>query len=271
MEALTGEKLSVGPPYFNLATGPLALLLAAVMAAGPLLRWRRDNAKALLNRISIPILVAAAALFALALFTTGMSVLALLGLALAAGVGVASFAPLWKRNLRRTPIHTYGMIIAHFGIAVALVGMASESSFTEERLVAAKPGDEISVNQWKLKFEAIEPVAGPNWTALEARMTAQYGDGAVHEIQPQNRMFPTAQTQTSEAALLTRWNGQLYVVLGDGDNEGRWQVRVWWKPFVTLIWLGGILVAIGGFLAMIGRLRRGYKQRKQREFVEAML
>ena len=87
VEAVTGDKLSVGPPYFNLATGPLALMLVAVMAAGPLLRWRRDNPKALLNRISIPILIAAAALFALALFTTGMSILALLGLGLAAGGG----------------------------------------------------------------------------------------------------------------------------------------------------------------------------------------
>ena len=271
VEALTGDKLSVGPPYFNLATGPLALMLVAVMAAGPLLRWRRDNPKTLLNRISIPILITAAALFSLALFTTGMSVLALLGLALAAGVAVASFAPLWKRNLRRTPLHTYGMVLAHFGIAVALVGMACDSSFTEENLVAAKPGDEISINKWKLKFEAIEPMAGPNWTALESRITAQYGDGTVHEIKPQNRMFPAAQTQTSEAALLTRWNGQLYVVLGDGDSEGRWQIRVWWKPFVTWIWYGGILIALGGFMAMAGRLRRGYKQRKQREYAEAMV
>ncbi|MEQ8742820.1 heme lyase CcmF/NrfE family subunit [Parasphingorhabdus sp.] len=271
VEGLTGEKLSVGPPYFNLATGPLALMLVSVMAAGPLLRWRRDNPKALLNRISIPVLVVAAALFALVLFTTGMSVLALLGLALAAGVAVASFAPLWKRSLRRTPLHTYGMVLAHFGIAVALAGMACESSFTEEMLVAAKPGDEITVNNWKLEFEAIEPVAGPNWTALEGRMTAQYDGGVLHEIKPQNRMFPAAQTQTSEAALLTRWNGQLYVVLGDGDSAGRWQVRVWWKPFVPLIWFGGILVALGGLLAMVGRLRRGYKQRKQRELVEAML
>ncbi|MFK7841402.1 MAG: heme lyase CcmF/NrfE family subunit [Sphingorhabdus sp.] len=271
VEAVTGDKLSVGPPYFNLATGPLALALVAVMAVGPLLRWRRDDPKTLLNRISIPILIVAVALFALVLFTADMSVLSLLGLALAAGIAVASFAPLWKRNLRRTPLHTYGMIIAHFGIAVALAGMASESSFTEERLVAATPGDEISVNNWKLKFEAIEPVAGPNWTALEGRITAQYGDGVIHEIEPQNRMFAAAQTQTSEAALLTRWNGQLYVVLGEGDSEGRWQIRVWWKPFVPLIWFGGILVALGGLLAMIGRLRRGYKQRKQREFVEAML
>tara|TARA_R110000772_G_scaffold39727_17_gene93207 strand:- start:67 stop:2004 length:1938 start_codon:yes stop_codon:yes gene_type:complete len=271
VEALTDEKLSVGAPYFNLATGPLALILVAIMAMGPLLRWRRDNAKALLNRISIPIVITAGALFLLVLLTTGMSVLSLLGLALAAGVAVASFAPLWKRNLRRTPLHTYGMVIAHFGIAVALVGMASESSFTEEKLVAAKPGDEIIINKWKLKFEAIEPVAGPNWTALEARITAQYDGGKTVEIAPQNRMFASAQTQTSEAALLTRWNGQLYVVLGDGDAEGRWQVRTWWKPFVMLIWYGGILIALGGLLAIIGRLRRGYLQRKQKEYAELML
>ncbi len=271
VEALTDEKLSVGPPYFNLATGPVALLLVAIMAAGPLLRWRKDNAKALLNRISIPIVVTAAALFLLVLLTTGMSVLSLLGMALAAGIAVASFAPLWKRNLRRTPMHTYGMVIAHFGIAVALVGMASESSFTEEKLVAAKPGDEIVVNKWKMKFEAIEPVAGPNWTALESRITAQYDGGKTVEVTPQNRMFASAQTQTSEAALLTRWNGQLYVVLGEGDAEGRWQVRAWWKPFVTLIWYGGILVALGGVLAIVGRLRRKYLQRRQKEYAELVL
>jgi cytochrome c-type biogenesis protein CcmF len=271
VEGFTGEMISVGAPYFNLATGPIALILVAVMAIGPLLRWRRDKAMLVLNRVSIPVFLTAATLFALVLFTTSMSVLSLVGLALAAGIAVASFAPLWKRNLRRTPMHTYGMIIAHFGVAVALVGMASESSFTEEKLVAAKPGDELMVNDWKVKLHAIEPMAGPNWTALEARVTAQYANGTTYEIAPQNRMFPSAQTQTSEAALLTRWNGQLYVVLGDSDEQGRWQLRVWWKPFVTLIWFGGVLIALGGLLAMIGRLRRAVRQRKQRAYAEEWL
>ncbi len=271
VEAITDEKLSVGPPYFNLAAGPITLLLVAIMAAGPLLKWRRDNPRKLLNRLSIPILVTAAAAFLLVLLTTSMSIMSLLALALAAGIALASFAPLWKRNLRRTPMHTYGMVIAHFGIAVALVGMASESSFTEEKLVAAQPGTEIEVNKWKLKFEAIEPLAGPNWTALEARISAQYEDGKTVEITPQNRMFASAQTQTSEAALLTRWNGQLYVVLGDSDSEGRWQIRSWWKPFVTLIWYGGILVALGGLLAIVGRLRRSRRQRRSKEYAEAVL
>ncbi|SIO05480.1 cytochrome c-type biogenesis protein CcmF [Parasphingorhabdus marina DSM 22363] len=271
VEAITDEKLSVGPPYFNLAAGPITLLLVAIMAAGPLLKWRRDNPKKLLNRLSIPILVTAAAVFLLVLLTTSMSVMSLLAMGLAAGIALASFAPLWKRNLRRTPMHVYGMVIAHFGIAVALVGMASESSFTEEKLVAAQPGTEIEINRWNLKFEAIEPLAGPNWTALEARISARYDGGETVEITPQNRMFASAQTQTSEAALLTRWNGQLYVVLGEGDSEGRWQIRTWWKPFVTLIWYGGILVALGGLLAVVGRLRRSRRQRLQREYAEVMV
>ena len=270
-EATTGEKLSVGPPYFNLAAGPLALLLVAFMAAGPLLRWRRDKGGVLLTRMTIPILVTAIALLALVLLNTKMSILSLLGLAIAAGVAVASFAPLWKRNLRRTPLHTYGMVIAHFGVAVALIGMASESSFTQEKLVAAKPGDIIEVNKWQIKFQAVEPLAGPNWTALEGRMTVRYDNGPLHEITPQSRMFAEAQTETNEAALLTRWNGQLYVVLGEGDDAGRWQVRIWWKPFVMLIWYGGILISLGGLLAMAGRLRRGVLQRRQRSYAELAL
>ncbi len=263
VEAVTGEKLSVGAPYFNAAAGPVALLLVVVMAAGPLLRWRRDGAKALVSRTAVPLLVAATALLLLVIFAGGMGILPMLGLTLAAGLAVASFAPLWGRNLRRTPLYIFGTVIAHFGIAVALAGMASETSFTTEELVAAAPGDTVKVADWTIKFEAIEPVAGPNWTALQGTMTASYKGGTPIEIAPQNRMFAQAQQQTSEAALLTRWNGQLYAVLGDEIGNGRWQLRLWWKPFVPLIWYGGLLVALGGLLALIGRVARGIRQQRR--------
>ncbi|MDZ7589051.1 MAG: heme lyase CcmF/NrfE family subunit [Parasphingorhabdus sp.] len=264
VEATTGEKLSVGAPYFNLATGPIALLLVVIMAAGPVLRWRRDGLSALATRTAVPLLITALALFLLLLLAPPMTILPLLALALAAGIAVASFAPLWRRNLRRTPLHVYGMVLAHLGIAVALVGMASESSFSEERLVAAAPGDRVTVNKWTLQLQAIEPVAGPNWTALEGRMTAAYEGDTPITLHPQNRTFSEGMMQTTEAALLTRWNGQLYVVLGEEAQDGRWQLRIWWKPFVTLIWLGGILVAFGGLIAMAGRVRRGGKKRARR-------
>jgi cytochrome c-type biogenesis protein CcmF len=260
LEATTGEKLSVGPPYFNAAAGPLALALVAVMAAGPLLRWRRDRLREVAGRIALPILVTALALLAVILLFPGLRILPFFGLVFAIGVGAASLAPLWKRNLWRTPLFTWGMVVAHLGIAVALAGMASESAFTKERLVAARVGETVSVGPYSLRFDSVEPVAGPNWTAVEAKLTARRGSGTPFVLLPQARMFSSPPTETSEAAIATRLDGQLYTVIGKPDGGGRWQLRLWWKPFVTLIWLGGAMVAFGGFLALVGRVRRERRQ-----------
>ncbi|WP_157217270.1 heme lyase CcmF/NrfE family subunit [Flavisphingomonas formosensis] len=256
IEALTGGKLSVGPPYFNAAAGPLALILVVVMAAGPLLRWRRDELRALARRLAVPAIVAVLALVIVLAVLPRAHLLPSLGLILAAGVAVASVAPLWKRNLRRTPLFTWGMVIAHLGIAVSLAGMASESAFTQETLVAARPGEVHGVGPFAVRFEGVEPVAGPNWTALEATLTATRGTGAPMEMRPQARAFWAPPTETNEAAIRTLWDGQLYTVLGKQAEDGRWQLRLWWKPFVTLIWAGGALVAIGGALSLLGRLLR---------------
>jgi cytochrome c-type biogenesis protein CcmF len=182
------------------------------------------------------------------------------------GVGAASLAPLWKRNLRRTPLFIWGMVVAHLGIAVALAGMASESAFTREKLVAARPGETIAVGPWAVRFESADPMAGPNWTAVEGTLSARRGGGDPHTLKPQARMFSSPPTETSEAAILTRLDGQLYAVLGKPDGEGRWQLRLWWKPFVTLIWLGGVLVAFGGLLALIGRVRRERRAHREEAF-----
>ncbi len=256
VEAVSGDKLSVGAPYFNATAGPIALALAMVMALGPLTRWRRDEFKTVITRVALPILIGALALFAMVLLAPPIGVLPFLGIVLAIGVGAASLAPLWKRNLRRTPLFTYGMVTAHLGIAVALAGMATESAFIKETLVAARIGDTAKVGPYSVKFVGIEPIAGPNWTALEATLEAQRGSGAPFRLKPQARMFSSPPTETTEAAIATRLDGQLYLVLGKGDADGRWQLRLWWKPMVTLIWLGGGLVALVGILSLIGRMRR---------------
>ncbi len=251
-----GFKVSVGPPYFNLVTGPIALILVAIMGAGPLLKWRRDELKPLIHRMALPILLSAAALLALVLLAPRTHILPLLGLVVAAGIAAASVAPLWKRNLRRTPGFIWGMVIAHLGIAVSLAGMAAESSFTKETLVAARLGESETVGPFTVRFDKIEPVAGPNWTALEATLTVTRGNGKPFVLKPQARMFPTPPTETSEAAIATRIDGQLYTVLGKEDEQGRWQLRLWWKPWVTLIWLGGGMIALGGLFSLVGRVRR---------------
>jgi cytochrome c-type biogenesis protein CcmF len=255
--------LSVGPPFFDKTTGPIALLLALFMGVGPLLRWRRDQLGAALRRAAIPGIILIVALGTVLLLAPGIGILPLLGLVVAAGVAVASVAPLWKRDLKRTPLFTWGMVIAHFGIAVSLAGMASDSAFTKETLVAARIGETERVGPFTVRLDNVSPAAGANWSAMEADLDIRRGDGASFTMHPQSRFFATPPMVTSESAIATRLDGQLYTVLGQQDQDGRWQLRLWWKPFVTLIWFGGILVALGGTLSLIGRTRR--KDRAIRE------
>jgi len=253
-EALSGEKLSVGPPYFNSVASPLALVLAALMLIAPQLKWRRD-AKPILPRLVPGLLVALAALVASILLAPGIGLLPRAGLMIGAALLPASLLPLVGRSLRRTPLPIWGMALAHFGVAVAILGMASDSAFTQEKLIAARPGDRVEIGPWLVEFRQVLPLAGPNWTALEAELRASRGSG-VAVLKPQSRYFSDPPTTTNEAAIDTSWNGQLYGVLGEPSDQGRWQLRLWWKPFVTLIWLGGFLIALGGTLALLGRVFR---------------
>jgi cytochrome c-type biogenesis protein CcmF len=252
-EALSGEKLSVGPPYFNAVAGPLAMLLAALLFVGPLLRWRRDRRP--LGRWVAPSILTAAAVLALTFaFVPAMAILPRLGLAFGIGLLPASIAPLFGRSLKRTPLAVWGMVVAHFGVGVALIGMASDSAFTRETLAVVRPGDKLAVGPWLVELAGVAPVAGPNWTAVEGHLRASRGAGA-ETLRPQARVFTSPLTETSEAAIHTVWDGQLYSVIGKQRGDG-WQLRLWWKPFVTLIWLGGALIALGGLIALIGRLWR---------------
>jgi cytochrome c-type biogenesis protein CcmF len=259
-EGLFDEQLSVGPPYFNKTTVPVTLVLMLFLAAGPLLRWRRDGSGSLPRKLLLPAGASVVALVLLMLFAPDAGLLPLLGLIFAAGLAIASLVPLWGRNLLRTPLPIYGMVLAHLGVAVAAAGMASESGFTQERLQAVRYGEEVEVGGWTVQLLGLDPVAGPNWTAIEARVLAEKGEGE-WILRPQSRNYPSPPMQTNEAALLSRWNGQLYATLGTQDQQGRWQLRLWWKPFVSLIWLGGILIAFGGALALLGRLWRGFRAR----------
>ncbi len=255
-----GVQVSVGPPYFNPVSAIFFLPMLLVLAIGPLLRWRQDSFARIQWPVTMVVIAAVAAGVAAAVMSE-ISLLPLLGIALSLAVAIGSFLPLRGRSIRRLPLPVWGMMIAHFGVAVSVFGMSADSAFTQERLVASEIGQSSTVGPWTITLEDVEPVAGPNWTALEGRMSAQYGNGDPVTIRPQSRNFWTPPQQTSEAALLSRWNGQLYAVIGDEAEDGRWQLRLWWKPFVTWIWYGGILIALGGLLALLGRLSGDLKRR----------
>ncbi|HCB75970.1 MAG TPA: heme lyase NrfEFG subunit NrfE [Sphingomonas bacterium] len=258
-----GTQLSVGPPFFNKTIVPITLILMIGIAVGPMMRWRRDDGQALLNRVTIPLAVAVFVAAAFFVFAWGAGLFPILGLGLAAGLAVASVAPLWKRNLLRTPLFTWGMVIAHLGVAVSIAGMASERAFTVEKLVAARVGDAFWVGPYRVEMRGIRPAIGPNWSAIEAALSVRRGDGSNFWMHPQSRYFSDPPTNTSEADILTAVDGQLYTVIGQADGSGRWQLRLWWKPWVTLIWAGGALIGFGGLLSLIGRVRRERKAQRR--------
>jgi cytochrome c-type biogenesis protein CcmF len=262
VEAVTGSKLSVGAPYFDAVAGPLALILAILVCIGPLLNWRRDSGERL-KRLVIPALLGATVIAIAIIALPGNSILSKAGLGVAAMLAAASFLPLIGRKLRRTPLTTWAMVLAHFGAAVAIAGMAASTLLTKEVLTAARPGEQVAVGPWLVEFKSITPAAGSNWTALEAELRASRGSG-VSVLKPQARYYTDPPTETNESAILTTLSGQLYTVIGRPAEDGRWQLRLWWKPLVTLIWLGGALIALGGLLALLGRAWRGLRKERQR-------
>ena len=259
-----GVRVSVGPPYFTPMSAIFAVPMLLVLFVGPLLRWRRDRLSRVSRVVFLPLGLSLWVAVALTVHG-GIGVMPLLGLSIAPGLACASVLPLKGRNLRRVPLPVWGMVVAHFGLAVTLFGMACDSAFSVQRLVAVRVGESTEVGPWRVSLKGIAPIAGPNWTALEGELSAARGDDAAVSLRPQSRTFWAPVQTTSVSSLHTVWDGQLYTVLGDevaddgsipgGDPAlSRWQLRLWWKPFVPMIWIGGALVALGGALALLGRL-----------------
>ena len=207
VEAVTGEKLSVGAPYFDAVAGPIALVLAVLVGIGPLLAWRRER-RPVLRQLAVPALLGVSAFVFTIILAPQMHVLPRLGLTVAGYLAGASILPLVGRNPIRAPLATWGMVIAHFGIAVALTGMAMNAAFTSERLGVAKAGEILSVGPWHVRLQDVTPTAGKNWTALEGKLEASRGQGVI-TLKPQTRYFTDPPMETNEAAIQTFWNGQL--------------------------------------------------------------
>lgn len=268
-----GERLSVGPPYFDKTTVPLAIIIMLLLIFGPMLRWRGGRSdggghglpKLAFAALGLAVIVAAI-LFVL---TPQAGLMPILALGLSAGLAVAAWLPLAGRKLLRTPLTVWGMVIAHFGIAVSVAGMASERGYSTETLAALEVGETKQSNAGEIKLDSIMPVAGDNWTALQARISYNH-EGQPMILTPQVRYFAQPQQQTTEADIQTLWNGQVFTAIAPVEgNNARYQIRIWWKPFVTLIWYGALLIALGGLLAMVGRSGLWQRLRKARRAAAA--
>ena len=269
LEALTGEKISVGAPFFNLTFGPLFVPILLVMPFGPLLAWKRGDALAAAQRLIAAAALAAvvaAATFAftgggpvLAPFAVGFAVFAMAGAVTdiieRAGIGRAAPAVALARMLG-LPRSTWGTAIAHFGVGVTLLGIVSEATWGIERIAALKPNDVVALRSYQLTFDGLTQRQGPNYRELTARFTVRQDGRIIDVIEPSKRNFATRQTSTTEAALMSNGASQLYVSLGDANNDGSIAVRIYHKPLVLLIWLGAVVMVLGGALSLTDRRLR---------------
>jgi cytochrome c-type biogenesis protein CcmF len=269
LEALTGTKISVGPPYFNLTFAPLFVPLMFAMPFGPLLAWKRGDLLGAAQRLMVAFgvaLVAVAIGFAIA---SGRSMLAPFGIGLAFFVILGALTDLVERTgLFRSPFATvrarakglprssWGTAVAHCGLALTLLGIVCVTNWEAERIVAVKPGQTVSLAGYDFTFDGLRNETGPNYTALAARFTVREGGVPIGVMESARRNFGARSMTTTESALMTRGLNQLYVSLSDNEAGGAVGVRIYYKPMVLLIWIGAVVMMLGGALSLSDRRLR---------------
>ncbi len=269
LEALTGEKISVGAPFFNATFWPLFVPLLIAMPFGPLMAWKRGDVLGVTQRLFGAFALALVGIAATYAVTTGGPVLAPFAIGLAIFVVGGAFVDLIERTglgklplpvtLKRAaglPRSAWGGAIAHLGIGITVFGIVCETNWASERIAAVKPQETISLRGYDLTFEGLTQRRGPNYTEQLGTFVVRSGGVEIGTLQPSKRSFASRGSATSEAALLTRGVSQLYISLGDPGAGGSVTVRLYHKPLVLLIWLGAVVMFLGGGLSLSDRRLR---------------
>jgi len=262
-------KISVGPPYFNLFFVPLMLLLAVLMAMGSVLRWKRNPSANLKRYFNIPLLLSLSVglLFPLA-YGDNYSVMAAVTVAVATWVATVTLVDIWHKSghsrsrwfgLTRLKGSYYGMVLAHLGVAVCIVGAGLTSIYSIQRDIRMEPADKADVAGYQFEFRGMQPVQGPNYIADQALIIVTKNGRQIAELTPEKRRYMASGQTMTEAAIDNGLMRDLYVALGEPLKGEAWAIRVYVKPFVRWIWLGGLLIAGGGLLAVLDKRYRRYK------------
>jgi cytochrome c-type biogenesis protein CcmF len=270
LEALTGEKISVGAPFFNMTFGPLFVPLLIAMPFGPLLAWKRGDLLGVAQRLIGAAGIAAitvAVIFAmeggggpiLVPFAIGLALYVMAGalteIVERTGLLKVPF-PTALARARGLPRSAWGGAFAHFGLGITLLGVIGETQWSVERIAEVKPGQSISIRRYDLQFDGMTTRQGPNYRELAAHFTVRRHGEFIGVMEPSKRSFPSRGTGTTESALMTRGFSQLYLALGDPNPDGSLAVRLYYKPLVLLIWLGAVVMVIGGALSLSDRRLR---------------
>ena len=272
-------KISVGPPYFNFFFVPLSVGLVVAMGIAVFSKWKATNSKFLLSKIPLPLAIAVVGAillpFVLGDTDSGYSVTAgltlLLSLWLLATIVIDLKAKIGTDLTRVTKLsRSYlGMQLAHSGLAILVLGVGLNAAYDEIRELRMAPGDSATISGYQFDFKGVNPVAGPNFTAYRGQITVTKGDKWVANLFPEKRQYNAGGQVMTEAAIDPSLARDIYVSLGEPLAEGAWAVSLQVKAFVRCIWLGGILVGLGGLIAATDRRYRRRKTLLENKRAEA--
>jgi len=266
LDALGLGKISVGPPYFDSVFAPLMTPVVFLMGVGPLARWKEASLPELAVRLRWAAAVSLVSAVAVPLIAGEWSALKSFGYLLAFWIFTSSAVSVWDRvgrgaggvwaRLRQQPRAFWGMVLAHVGVGVFIVGVTTVKGYEVERDVRMDIGDTISVGGYTFRFQGATQRTGPNYRASRGSVEVSRDGKIIEVLHPEKRVYNTQQMPMTEAAIDTGPFGDIYVSLGEPVANGAWSVRVYYKPFVTWIWGGCLFMAFGGLLALLDRRYR---------------
>lgn len=257
VDAMGLGKLSVGPPYFDTVFVPLMIPLLLILPLGTKANWKRASLRELLYAVRFDVVLAVMVGIIVPFLMGAFSPLAALGIATAAWLAIGVSRQVWGwRQLKTIPRWFIGMQVAHFGMAVFVVGVTLIKGYEIERDVRMGPGDTLTLKGTTFRLVGVEPVPGPNYSALRGMVTYEENGREEGVLQPEKRNYFSSPMPMTEAAIHSTLTRDLYVSLGEPLDNGAWSVRVYYKPFVNWIWGGCVLMALGGAIAASDRRYR---------------
>jgi len=266
LEALTGEKISVGAPFFNITLIPLFIPIFIFMPIAQIMPWKRGNLISIAQRLLFAYGVGVFVI-ALAALIRGQPLFVPIAMGLAVYLIIGSCFDVYERLMRANslqslvqralwmPLSVYGTSLAHIGVGVTLFGLAA-TAWGVEQNITLRAGDQVDLGPYHILVQAPLTRSGPNFDELILPIDLRDGARVIAHLEPARRSFKTRQMQTTEAGIYTINFGQIYISLADENAAGGYDARLYWKPFVTFIWIGALIMACGGCLSFADRRGR---------------
>ncbi len=253
VEAFTNNKISVGEPYYNSTVIPIIIPAILVMGIGPVLTWGREDKLKTLKKILPSIFLTIVMTLSTFFIYKTYNAIGILGIILAFWIISNNLIIIIKKAKN----YSKGMIISHLGVGILILGITGSSVWQEEKIVKMKVNNGININKYNIVFKKINEVKGPNYLALQGKFLVYDEEKRIiTELKPENRFYPIKNNFTTEASIHTNLIRDLYIVLGEGNLKDGWIVRIYYNPLVIWIWIGALIIFLGGIISTISNLRK---------------